>query len=184
MTKKEFTVLIDEYNQIVNELKTLTELERFMRQFPAQIDYLKKAIGEGFNENDYIWELGHGWGRTLEFIESRCSNPIIVFEKENRIKLRSKSKKTKLVYGDLFQIIPVIIEKFVGEVKLVHIDIGTLNYIDDIENYSALSSLLEPVLMKNGFVISDRPIHMSDNFEMIDNNHDKQWPAYIWKKIS
>jgi hypothetical protein len=173
--------LIKEYNLISNELKNLTRIERLARRLPIQIEFINRALDEVREINGDVWELGLGEGRTLEYMESKTKSPITVFEIDEKAVLDNNKKTTKLVIGDIFKTIPGISKDQSTPVKMVHADIGTTNYSDDISRVASLSDLLAPIVASNGVILCDRPIVFT-SFELLLHAHDVGWPYYLWKK--
>lgn len=177
------TDLIREYNLIINELKKLTRIERLARRLPIQIEFIDRALDEVNEISGDIWELGLGEGRTLEYIESKTSSPITVFEIDEKSGLSDNKKSTRLVTGDIFTTIPRIYKNLPSPVKLVHADIGTTDYLDDLSRVAPLTDLLTPIVVNKGIILCDRPV-VFPNFELLFHAHDRGWPYYLWKKKS
>ncbi len=173
--------LIEEYRKLSTELRDLTKIEKFARRLPVQLEYINQAIEETKDMDGTILELGLGGGRTLEYLEKKTSSPILVFEKSTHSTLKNNRTTTQLVRGDFFTTIPQTCEEMNVDVRMIHADIGTSDYIGDISRFDPLCKIFTKIVPTGGVVICDRPLNFP-SFKLLANAHESGWPYYLWKK--
>lgn len=174
--------LLEEYRELSTRLRDLTKIEKLARRFPVQIDYIDQAIEETKEIDGVILELGLGGGRTLEYLEKKSSSPIVVFEKSINSDLKLERQSTQLVEGDFLETIPEILKSQQLTVRMVHADIGTRDYLNDINRFEPLREIFEDIVPSGGIVVCDRPLNFS-SFKLLANAHKSGWPYYLWKKV-
>ena len=174
--------LLKEYRELSEELGSLTRIERLARRFPVQIEFINRAIKETKEVDGAILELGLGEGRTLEYLERITSAPIFVFEIDEKTNLHFCRASTQLVKGDLFKTLPQMLGSQELNVRMVHADIGTTDYFNDISRIEPLRAIIEKVVSTGGVLVCDRPI-IFQGFKLLANSHKSGWPYYLWKKI-
>ena len=175
--------LIEEYHELTNELRNLTRIERLARRLPVQIRYINYAIDQTKGLDGVILELGLGDGRTLEYIEYRTSSQIFVFEIDDDKKLINNKESTKLVKGNFIHTIPKTIQNEKLQVRIVHADIGSTDYMNDLKTLNPLREIADNFVQVGGVVICDRPI-LYQKFSLLHCAHEEGWPYYLWKKVA
>jgi hypothetical protein len=140
----------------------MTRLDSVIRRLTAQravLDWAAQRVAQG---PGLILELGLGNGRTYDHLRNRLpGRDIYVFERCPAAHPDCMPPSDHLLVGDIFETLPQFHERFgPGSAALIHADIGTGDQEANRRLVERLSPFLEPLLVKGGFLLADRPFDL------------------------
>ena len=135
----------------------MSRLDSVIRRLNAQRACLDLALHEIVDLDGPILELGLGNGRTFDHLrEILPGREIFVFERAVAAHPDCVPDADHLFLGDLGDTLPPAVERFAGQVALVHSDIGTGDEAGNAEIAAYLGGSLGPVLRPGAVVVSDQ----------------------------
>jgi len=128
-----------------------------IRRLQAQRSCLNAALSAVADGPGVIFELGLGNGRTFDHLrENAPTREIYVFEREVRAHPDCIPDDDHLFVGNLEETLPSLIDRFEGQVALIHSDVGT----SEKEYTPSLKALFvetfHRLLTPDGLVVSDK----------------------------
>ena len=179
MTSKNLFELFDQMTACVDKQDRLTQMKNRALAQLAILDEARELISP--SNQCQIWELGYGGGRTYDRLCTLfADNPITVFDNRPDGRERVESDANRFLYGDIFSTIPDVLKDKTDGVGLIHADIGTPNFDQDLDNYVKLGALVAPALAQGGLMASDRPI-ASENWTLLKSGLEFGWPYFLWR---
>ncbi len=145
----------------------MSRLDSFIRRLEAQracLDHAAAAIAE---RPGPVFELGLGNGRTYDHLRSRLSDPqdrwpIFVFERKVAAHPDCIPPKDRLYLGEFQETLPRAAQDFLGQVVLVHADMGSGDAEANARLAAFVSQALRPALAPGALVLSDQALTMTD----------------------
>jgi hypothetical protein len=138
----------------------MSKLESFIRRMQAQIDCIEVARGLMADVPGVIFELGLGNGRSFDHLrETFPDRDIYVFEDRVHTAPEYTPDDEHLMLGDVAELLPKAVERFRGQVALVHCDVGTADpaYNQLLARMVGVEVL--PALCANAVVMSHMDLH-------------------------
>lgn len=136
----------------------MTRLDLFIGRMVSQRASIDHAIAMTADMTGPVFELGLGNGRTFDHIRAMVEGrDIYVFERAVASHPSSTPSDDQLVLGDVFQTLPMMLEKHGANVSFAHADLGGHNLKKNDEFARAISPLVESVMAPGGVMVaSDR----------------------------
>ena len=137
----------------------MSRLDINIRRLEAQRACLNRVAEEVRDLPGPILELGLGNGRTYDHLrELLPEREIFVFEREVAAHPDCIPDEDHLYRGDFHETLLAAIERFAGQVALVHADIGSANLERDARLAAFVAGHLPGLLRPGGMVASDRDV--------------------------
>ncbi len=135
----------------------MSRLDSFIRRLEAQracLDFAACAISD---RPGVIFELGLGNGRTFDHLRDKLpGRAIYVFERKVAAHPDCVPSAEHLFEGDIDRTLPAAVERFRGQVCLVHSDIGSGDPALNAQIAAFLCRTLPPALAPGALVLSDQ----------------------------
>ena len=141
----------------------MSKLDSFIRRMSAQRDCIDEACKMISAVPGVVFELGLGSGRTYSHLVERLPDrDIYVFDRAVLRHAVSIPPDDRLVLGDLEDTLPRLVQRFEGQVALVHTDIGAADreYTDELAAFVATA--LAPALAPGALVLSDQALRLAN----------------------
>lgn len=135
----------------------MSRLDSFIRRLLAQRACLDLAAALIAERHGPVFELGLGNGRTYDHLREKLpGHPIHVFERQVAAHPDCCPGLDRLILGDIRETLPQTVQRFAGQVVLVHSDIGSGDEAANAELAAFLSATLPPALAPGALVLSDQ----------------------------
>lgn len=135
----------------------MSRLDSFIRRLEAQRACIDAAAHAIEQVPGLVVELGLGNGRTYDHLRKLLpERRIVVFERDPQPHPDCWPDEEDLIIGDLDDTLPNAARRWPGGAALVHSDIGTGDPVRNRRVADALSTLLPPLLVNGGIVVSDQ----------------------------
>ncbi|TQV79791.1 class I SAM-dependent methyltransferase [Denitrobaculum tricleocarpae] len=135
----------------------MSRLDSVIRRLQAQRACLQQGVDLVRDLQGPVLELGLGNGRTYDHIREICSNcEIFVFERKVAAHPDCIPDDEHLFLGDLSETLPRAVERFRGQVRLIHSDIGTGDQARNAEIGRYIAGFVPDLLCPGGIIISDQ----------------------------
>ncbi|WP_417843702.1 class I SAM-dependent methyltransferase [Thalassospira sp.] len=137
----------------------MSRLNSVIRRLQAQRDCLNASAVMIDGLEGIVLEIGLGNGRTFDHLrEIMPDREIYVFDRQINAHPKCIPADDHLFLGDIFETLPKAVEKFKGQVALVHSDVGTGDEDLNAKIASFIGNTLPPALIKGAIVASDQKI--------------------------
>jgi hypothetical protein len=140
----------------------MSRLDSFIRRLEAQracLDFAAQRVAE---RPGVIFELGLGNGRTFDHLREKLpGRQIIVFDRQVAAHPDCIPIESCLVLGDISETLPRAVERYRGEVVLVHSDVGSGDEANNARIAAYLSKTLPPALAPGALVLSDQELSIA-----------------------
>ncbi|HBN51862.1 MAG TPA: hypothetical protein DD465_22445 [Thalassospira sp.] len=137
----------------------MSRLNSVIRRLQAQRDCLNAAAEMIKDHDGIVLEIGLGNGRTFDHLrEIMPDREIFVFDRQIAAHPKCIPDDDHLFLGDIFETLPMAVERFAGKVALVHSDVGTGDEALNAKIASFIGKTLPPSLIKGAIVASDQKI--------------------------
>jgi len=141
----------------------MSRLDSFIRRLEAQRACLDFAAARVSSRPGVIFELGLGNGRTFDHLREKLpGRQIIVFDRQVAAHPACIPIESCLVLGDIKETLPRAVERYRGEVVLVHSDIGSGDEAMNAKIAAFLSKTLPPALAPGALVLSDQELSIAN----------------------
>ena len=134
----------------------MSRLDSFIRRMQAQRACLDWAVGEIAELPGVVGEFGLGNGRTYDHLrENLPDRDIIVFERKIAAHPGSLPPEHLLLMGDIHDTLPQAVERYAGQMALIHYDMGTG---DDARNAALANDVapgLQALMRPGGVIVAD-----------------------------
>ncbi len=136
----------------------MTRLDLFIGRMVSQRACIDRAVALTAGMEGPVFELGLGNGRTFDHIRAKVpERDIYVFERAVASHPKSTPTDDQLVLGDVFETLPMMLERLGPTVSFAHADLGGHNPQKNDEFARAVSPLVESVMAPGGVMVaSDR----------------------------
>ncbi len=137
----------------------MSKLESFIRRMQAQIDVIEVARQHLEDVPGVIFELGLGNGRSFDHLREHFpGRDIYVFEDRVRTAPEYTPDDEHLMLGDVVETFPKAVERFKGQVALVHCDVGTADQEYNQLLANMVGTEVLPALCENAIVMSHKDL--------------------------
>ena len=145
----------------------MSRLDLFIGRMVSQRACLEYASALTADLPGPVFELGLGNGRTYHHLrEIMPEREIYVFERAVASHPKSIPPKEKQVLGDVFDTLPMALERFGATVSLVHADLGGHDAAKNDIFARRISPLIEPIIAPGGLMISSDRMHFEELAEI------------------
>lgn len=135
----------------------MSRLDSFIRRLEAQRACLDYACAAVKDRPGVIFELGLGNGRTYDHLREKLpGREIYVFERKVAAHPDCVPCAANLYEGDIDLTLPAAVERFRGQVCLVHSDIGSGDQAMNAKIAAFLGRTLPGALAPGALVLSDQ----------------------------
>lgn len=135
----------------------MSRLDSVIRRLQAQRACLQQGVDLVRELEGPVLELGLGNGRTYDHLREICSGcEIFVFERKVAAHPDCIPDDDHLFLGDLSETLPQAVERFRGQIRLIHSDIGTGDQARNAEIARFIAGFLPDLLCPGGIIISDQ----------------------------
>jgi hypothetical protein len=140
------------------EIVALSRLDIFIDRMVSQRAGLEHAAGLVAGMDGPAFELGLGNGRTYDHMRKVLApRDIYVFERAVASHPDSTPPDDMLILGDVFETLPLALDRFGPVAALVHADLGGHNPAKNDAFARAISPYVQPLLAPGGVMVaSDR----------------------------
>lgn len=159
----------------------MSKLDSFIRRMQAQRTCIETACAIIDSLPGVVFELGLGVGRTYSHLSEKLpEREIYVFDRQVLPHVVSVPPDSHLVLGELEDTLPRAVERFRGQVALVHTDVGSADIAYGIETASFISQHLATALASRAVILSDQPLSIvgTDALELPDGVPDDRYYMY------
>ncbi len=140
----------------------MSRLDSFIRRLEAQRACIDRAAELIADLEGPVFELGLGNGRTFDHLRERLGGrEIFVFERQVAAHPDCRPDAAHLLLGDIHDTLPAAVERFAGQVALIHSDIGTGDAAGNAAIAAFLSQHLDRLLRPGGLVVCDQPMTLA-----------------------
>jgi len=137
----------------------VSRLDSFIRRLEAQRACLDFAAAAVAGRPGVVFELGLGNGRTYDHLREKLpGRRIYVFERKVAAHPDCVPAATELFEGDIDRTLPPAVERFRGQVCLVHSDIGSGDQTMNARIAAFLGRTLPPALAPGALILSDQEL--------------------------
>lgn len=145
----------------------MSRLDSFIRRMTAQRACLDLAAERVRERPGPVFELGLGNGRTYDHLREKLpGREIYVFERQVAAHPDSTPPADRLFLGPIDETLPRAVERFAGQVVLVHSDIGSGDEAMNARIAAFLSECLPRALAPGALVLSDQKLTLPDVREL------------------
>jgi hypothetical protein len=162
----------------------MTRLDSAIRRLTAQRDLLDWAVRE-IAPTGVIVELGLGNGRTYDHLRERLpGREIYAFERSVAAHPDCIPADPYLIVGDIFETLPAFTGRAgEGSAALIHADIGSGDEASNAEVARLMSPLFEPLLMRGGILLGDRPFHLPACKDLSDEAGVPKGRYFVYRRL-
>ncbi len=137
----------------------MSRLDSVIRRLQAQRSCLDDAAGRIAGLPGIVLELGLGNGRTYDHLRERLpEREIYVFERRVAAHPDCIPPDDRLILGDVRETLPAALDRFRGQVTLVHADVGTGDVETNRTIAAAISAVIGDFLAPGGYLVCDQQI--------------------------
>jgi hypothetical protein len=137
----------------------VSRLDSFIRRLEAQRACLDFAAADVAGRPGLVFELGLGNGRTYDHLREKLpGRRIYVFERKVAAHPDCVPPAAELFEGDIDRTLPAAVERFRGQVCLVHSDIGSGDEAMNAKIAAFLGRALPPALAPGALILSDQEL--------------------------
>ncbi|MGC4025844.1 MAG: class I SAM-dependent methyltransferase [Mesorhizobium sp.] len=134
----------------------LTRLDKLRLRLVAQDACLGWAFNDIAGKPGIVFELGLGHGRTYDHIRTHLPDrEIYVFDREVDCYEDCIPPADKMILGDMRETVPEAVQRFAGQVVLLHADTGSYGDKHNTAMQQLLNATLAPALAPGGLLVSD-----------------------------
>ena len=157
----------------------MSRLESMIRRLKAQRSCLNAAIESTAGQPGVVFELGLGNGRTFDHLrENLPDREIFVFDRQVNAHPDCVPDAEHLFVGNLETTLPGLVDRFAGQVVLMHSDVGTAEKAYTPEVARVFADTFPRLLAPGGIVVSDKVMHVPET-ERIDPPADVPQDRYF-----
>ncbi len=137
----------------------MSKLDSFIRRMQAQRTCIEAACTLVDGLSGVVFELGLGVGRTYSHLSEKLPDrDIYVFDRQILPHVVCVPSDSHLMLGELEATLPKAVERFRGQVALVHTDIGSADIAYGIETAGFISQHLSVALTAGAVILSDQAL--------------------------
>ncbi len=141
----------------------MSRLDSFIRRVSAQRDCLNMLAGMITGVKGPVLELGLGNGRTFDHLRSLFpEREIFVFDQRVAAHPACIPDDDHMILGNIFETLPVAMQRIGGPAALIHTDIGTGDDEGNARIAAFLGHNLPPLLASGGLIASDQNLGLDD----------------------
>ncbi len=145
----------------------MSRLDLFIDRMVSQRACLEYASALTADLPGAVFELGLGNGRTYHHLrEIMPEREIYVFERAVASHPKSIPPEEKQVLGDVFDTLPMALERFGATVSLVHADFGGHDAAKNNIFARRISPFIEPIISPGGLMVSSDRMYFEELKEM------------------
>ena len=162
----------------------MSRLEDLISRFTAQKTHLDRAFSICHSQPGLALEVGLGSGRTFDHLrENLPDHQLFAFDYRVETHPGCEPSESQQVLGDISKTLPKFANDHTNQAILIHLDIGTKKYKDDIERYKKFIPSVFSMLMKGGVLVSDRPVEHSHLKPLPDLKDQGSWKYFSYSKV-
>lgn len=133
----------------------MSRLDIFIDRMVSQRACLDHAVALTAARPGPVLELGLGNGRTYHHMcELVSKRDIYVFERAIASHPLSRPPNDRILIGDVFETLPLALERFGATVRLIHADLGGHDATKNDLFARRVSPVIEPLLAPGGIMVS------------------------------
>ena len=137
----------------------MSRLDSAIRRLQAQRSCIDDAARRVEDLPGIVLELGLGNGRTYDHLRERLpERAIYVFERRVAAHPDCIPPDDRLILGDVRETLPAALDRFRGQVALVHADVGTGDAETNRVLAEAISAVIGDFLAPGGYLVCDQRI--------------------------
>ena len=149
----------------------MSRLESAIRRLQAQRDCLNAVANLIGPVEGVVFELGLGNGRTFDHLnELLPDRDIYVFERKVAAHPDSIPDAAHLFEGDFSETLPSVLQRFSGQVAMVHADVGSGDVAASKQLGSWLKTVLPEFVTPGGVIACDQDLS-GISMEIVDVPH-------------
>ena len=162
----------------------MTRLDSAIRRLTAQRDLLDWA-SRTIPPDGVVVELGLGNGRTYDHLRHRLpGRRIYAFERVVAAHPDCIPASPCLIVGDIFETLPAFTRAVgAGAAALIHADIGSGDEALNAEVSRRMSPLFEPLLMRGGLLLGDRPFELPSCEDLSDRAGAPKGRYFVYRRV-
>jgi hypothetical protein len=139
----------------------LTRLDRLRLRLEAQNACLGWAFEDISRRPGVVFELGLGHGRTYDHLRTHLPDrDIYVFDREIDCFEDCIPPEDHMYLGDMRETLSAAVQRFSGEIALVHADTGSYEGKHNSAMRELLSDKLQGALAPGGIIVSDLELNI------------------------
>lgn len=137
----------------------MSRLDSFIRRLEAQRACLARAVELVAEHPGPVLEMGLGNGRTYDHLREICpERDIYVFERQVAAHPDCIPPDDRLLLGDLHETLPAAVDRFRGQVALIHSDVGSGDVTSNAVIAEFIGRHVGDLLAPGGVLASDQLI--------------------------
>ena len=137
----------------------MSRLDSAIKRLQAQRSCIDDVARRIADLPGLVLELGLGNGRTYDHLRERLpEREIYVFERRVAAHPDCIPPDDKLILGDVQETLPGALDRFRGQVALVHADVGTGDVETNRVLAAAISAVIGDFLAPGGYLVCDQQI--------------------------
>ncbi len=161
----------------------MTRLDLFIARMISQRACIEHAIDLTAGMEGPVFELGLGNGRTFDHIRARLPRrDVYVFERAVASHPDSTPADDQLVLGDVFETLPMMLERLGPTVSFAHADLGGHNAQKNDTFARAISPLVEAMMAQGGIMVSSDRMYFDRLTELALPEGAMPGRAFIYQK--
>ncbi len=161
----------------------MTRLDLFIGRMVSQRACIDRAVALTADMPGPVFELGLGNGRTFDHIRDRVKNrDIYVFERAVASHPSSTPAADQLVLGDVFETLPMMLERLGPTVSFAHADLGGHDLQKNDAFAREISPLVEAILAPGGIMVSSDRMYFDTLVELSLPEDALPERAFIYQK--
>ncbi len=161
----------------------MSRLDSFIRRITAQRECLNEAARGIEGVDGVVFELGLGNGRTYHHLRERLPDrEIFVFERSPAAHPDCMPDAEHLFVGDVHDTLPVVVERFRGQVALLHCDLGTGDIASNRRLADFISATIPPLMAPGALVLTDPAFDLpqAERQALPDGVEPDRYYVYRW----
>ena len=141
----------------------MSRLDSAIKRLQAQRSCIDDVARRIADLPGLVLELGLGNGRTYDHLRERLpEREIYVFERRVAAHPDCIPPDDRLILGDVQETLPGALDRFRGQVALVHADVGTGDVETNRVLAAAISAVIGDFLAPGGYLVCDQQISFDD----------------------
>jgi len=161
----------------------MSRLEDLIHRFTVQKSHLDRAIALCKDIEGLVIEVGLGSGRSFDHLREKLNNnPIFTFDYRVETHPGCAPREEQCILGDIEETLPKFSNSRSGQAALIHMDIGTKKYDEDIVLYQKLTPAIIKLMAPKALLVSDRPISDQSLKELEPFGANHPWKYFSYQK--
>lgn len=161
----------------------MSRLENLIYRFQVQKSHLDRAVRYCSDQKGIVLEIGLGSGRSFDHLREKMSErDIFAFDHRVETHPGCEPAEHERVLGEVMETLPQFAQEHKDQAALIHIDVGSKKFEQDIDRYKSYLPSLKKLLKMGSVIVSDRPFDDPDLLPLPEVEENKNWRYFSYIK--